>query len=202
MSTGAPGAMLQAVRAPLAELGFTERTGRIFTVVLRDDVLGWLGLNTASEHHRDAVGVNPVVGVKHLVVERFLEELRDGGPWTATVSIPLGYVMQPPKYREWAFELPDMTRTATEMVGAVNEFGLPYMRNSSSLDQIRARIAEGHGQHLEYVLPVVLELLGKPDAAEAALESTERESESRTDLAAESFREFAAALRCSRPLQG
>jgi len=56
--------LVETVRQPLAELGFRKRAGGVFTSDLGDDVLGWLGLNTASEHVK-GVEVAPVVGVRH-----------------------------------------------------------------------------------------------------------------------------------------
>lgn len=79
----------------LAELGFKKRAGDVFTVDLDEDVLGWLGLNRATEHRpAGEVEINPVVGVRHQVVERIVAECR-GEKFHAyqppTVSTPLGY---------------------------------------------------------------------------------------------------------------
>jgi hypothetical protein len=48
----------------LSKRGWRKRKPAIFTVDIRDESIGWLGLNTA--HYRGGVlEINPVVGVRH-----------------------------------------------------------------------------------------------------------------------------------------
>jgi hypothetical protein len=65
------------VKALLTQLGFRKRAGEIFTIDIAEDVLGWLGFNTATEHYRAGeFEVNPVVGIRHQRVERLVNDLR------------------------------------------------------------------------------------------------------------------------------
>ncbi|MGZ4184450.1 MAG: hypothetical protein ACXVEW_01870 [Solirubrobacteraceae bacterium] len=57
-------AAVELLRGPLGGLGFRKRAGAIFTIELDDPVIGWLGLNAATEHQpAGQASVNPVVGV-------------------------------------------------------------------------------------------------------------------------------------------
>jgi len=56
---------LEAVSSLLAKLGFKKRAHLVFTIDLAPGVLGWLGLNRATQHRAPGeVEINPVVGVR------------------------------------------------------------------------------------------------------------------------------------------
>lgn len=74
MGSGLVKDVIEAVRGPLGSLGLRKRAGAVFTMDIEDDVVGWLGLNTATEHHVGAVEVHPVVGVRHQLVERLVAQ--------------------------------------------------------------------------------------------------------------------------------
>lgn len=61
----------------LADLGLRKRAGMIFTIPLADGVLGWLGLNSATQGYPKGCGIiHPVIGVRNDEVQRELARLR------------------------------------------------------------------------------------------------------------------------------
>ena len=201
-ATGLTGEVVDAARGPLGELGFQKRSGEIFTAGVANGVLGWLGLNRAYRRSEDALEVNPVVGVRNQAVERLVAELRAEKfhPYQPpTVSTPLGYLTAPGKYTPWLFTRGGVA-VATEMsnlVAAVAEFGLPFMRESSDLGGLRHLIEEkmGFAHQLIYRHPVVCLLAGDNDMALRVLETSLAELGQRTDPAAAEFRSFADRFR-------
>ncbi|WP_157181254.1 hypothetical protein [Actinopolymorpha alba] len=138
-----------------------------------------MGLNTATEHYPKGVcEVLPVVGVRHQSVERAFDELlslrfkRYGAP---TISTPL-YLIMPGgnTYTPWifnAFDKPEVT--ANEIAAAVNEYGLPWMKEKVDLQRIAEYLEhEGHGFLLpEYRVPIALAFLGRSAEAIAMVEA-------------------------------
>jgi ABC-type branched-subunit amino acid transport system ATPase component len=59
----------EAWRAALGSAGFRKRSGDVYTRQVAEDVLGWLGLNRAVNRGDGLLEVNPVVGVRHQVLE-------------------------------------------------------------------------------------------------------------------------------------
>lgn len=203
MGGGQVGHVVEAVRAPLGGLGFRKRAGAVFTVSVEDDVLGWLGLNTATKHHADAVEVNPVIGVRHQLVERLVARLT-GDKFHAylppTVSTPLGYLMPEARYRAWMFSAGEMTEAASSLVAAVGEFGVSFVASNTSLESLQGRLEEGLGMDTEYRLPVVLDLLGLHQEAAEAAETSLRDLGERNDPAAQRLRGFVDRFRDQQPL--
>ena len=198
--------MVGAVKEPLERLGFRKRAGRIFTLDLEDDVIGWLGLNTASDRYRfmQAVGVHPVVGVRHQVVERLWADLETKkfdsyvGP---TVSTPLYTLLPGDGYVNWVFVRGDMDRTTASLVDAVSEFGLPWMRKNANIPAIVACLERGDGFYAEYRLPILLSLMGKPEQAAEFVDEALAALGDSTDAAAAKYRAFAAQFNSRFPLE-
>lgn len=195
--------VLDAVRAPLADLGFKKRKGGIFTLNVSERVLGWLGLNRATKHQAPGeIEVNPVVGVSHLQVERLLAELRGDasqGYEVATLSTPLGYLLPESRYLAWRFSDERAQSVATEMVARIKEHGVPFMKAMTPIDALCRALAPGARFAVEdsarYRRPIAWLLAGEPDRASGELESALAALGERTDLAATDFRSFADALR-------
>lgn len=169
MSRTGQQAAVELLREPLAGLGFRKRAGAIFTIELDDPVIGWLGLNAATEHQpAGQASVNPVVGVRHQTVERIVAVLLGErfhpyvGP---TVSTPIGYVMPERRFATWEFGDGDSQGQADRLLTALEDYGLPFMRDRTGLDSIRDAIEQGNAEFPEYRLPVVLALLGRHDEA-------------------------------------
>lgn len=186
----------------LAEVGFKKRAGAVFTVDFDEDVVGWLGLNRATQHlPAGEVEVSPVVGVRHQGVERIVAECRDERfhPYEPpTVSTPLGYLLPEARYIAWTFGADTPADdVAREMTSAIEEHGLSFMQRTSTLPELCRRLEEGMGfQHqLAYRRPVALLLAGQDRRARQELDSALDELGDRDDLAAQELRRFAVALR-------
>lgn len=189
---------LAILREPLEARGFRKRDGRVFTVELAPDVLGWLGMNTASRHQAaGSLEVNPVIGVRHQVVERLVAELRMEKfhlYLPPTVSTPIGYAMPAGRYQAWVLtQGPDMAPSAA-LIDAVTSYGLPFMRGLVDLESLCAAAEQGLGFNLDYRLPVIRLLLGRTSAAQAGLDDDLARLGTREDAAAEQLRTFAGAF--------
>jgi hypothetical protein len=188
----------EALREPLQREGFRKRAGAIFTIDLASDVLGWLGLNHASRHRPPGqVGVNPVVGVRHQAVERLIAELRREkfhGYVPPTVSTPIGYVMPVHSYTSWEFGGEYGIAAMGELIAAVVDYGVPFMRSLVRLPAILDAINQGLCHYPEYRRPAVLEMMGRhSDAREAITRAVDALGE-RNDAAARELRNFSAAF--------
>lgn len=69
---------VEAMRGPLEAIGFVKRAcGNLFTSDFGGDMVGWVGLNTASAHYPKGIrAVHPNVGVRHQFVARWHAALR------------------------------------------------------------------------------------------------------------------------------
>jgi hypothetical protein len=190
---------LSLIREPLITLGFRKRTGPIFTAELSPGILGWLGLNTATKHrHKGEVEVNPVVGVRHQGIEQLVAELEQKPfhPYIPpTISTPIGYAMPQQRYVSWVIDGTESESTVKDLVAAVSNYGLAFMREHTTLAMLLAAIKKRYGHRLEYRLPVVLWLLERRDSALAALDEHEHDLGGQSNPAAEDFRRFAANFR-------
>jgi hypothetical protein len=200
-AAGLTSEVVEHLRGPLGELGFEKRSGEIFTVEVADGVLGWLGLNRAYRRVEDRLEVNPVIGVRHQDVERMVAELRAEKfhPYQPpTVSTHLGYLTPERKYTPWLFQ-PGATITVQilDLVSAIARFGIPFVRSSTGLDELRQLIEEktGFAHQLAYRHPVVCLLGGDRNAALRVLEASLDELGDRADAAAVELRSFGERFR-------
>jgi len=191
---------LVAELAPrLASLGFKKRAGEVFTCVLADDVLGWVGLNRG--HSAGAVEINPVMGVRHQVVEQRVaealgEKFHQYIP--PTVSSPLGYLMGG-RYKAWfVAAVDDAQSVAAEIAGVVEQVGLPFMRSNMGLNRLVESIQGGLTASREQGatrLPVALSAAGECAGARQVIETELDRLAGRDDPAANRFRQFAQGFR-------
>jgi len=198
---------LEGALTLLTKLGFRKRAGEVFTLELRPGVLGWLGLNRATQHRAPGeVEINPVVGVRFQDVERLVAECR-GEKFHAyqppTISSPLGYLMSEKKYMAWVFTPGDSEEVATGMANAIATYGVPFMRSVVDLVELRRRLQDrtGFEHQLAYRRPVAALVAGDAEQARAFLDETLAAIGARTDLAAADFRRFADSLRGRLPPQ-
>lgn len=121
------------LREPLERTGFHKRSGAIFTVVLADGVLGWLGLNYASRYREPGqVAIGPVIGVRHQAVERLVAEMRrerfrEYQP--PMVSTPIGDIMPTNRDVTWEFGGQYGTTAEAELTAAIMDYALPFMQS-------------------------------------------------------------------------
>lgn len=194
--------MVIASIAPLlAKLGFKKRAGQVFTMDLNHDALGWLGLNAATKHRPSGeVEINPIIGVRHMGVERLVAELRgeEMHPYLPpTVSMPLGYLCPEVQYRSWIFVDDFVDHNAAGMVAMIAEYGLQFMRVNAELDELCRSLDKSIGfeHQIAYRRPVARFLLGDRQRARDELHDAVAKLAGRTDPAAEEFRRFGNAFR-------
>jgi hypothetical protein len=197
---------LAQLRGPLEGLGFRKRAGQIYTIELADDVLGWLGVNKATQHRQPGqVEINPVVGVRHQHIERLVAELtgakfHDYQP--PTVSTPIGYLLPDSKYTSWVVGEGASPGAVEDLLAALTSYALPFMRSVVGLVALRDALERRLGHQAEYRLPIVVALLGEPDKAEDIVQRTLGDLGARQDAAAELYRGFAEAFRRREVLAG
>jgi hypothetical protein len=189
-------------RDDLVALGLRKRSGQVYTTELTEDAIGWLGLNSASEHRPiGIVEVNPIVGIRHQPVERMVAELL-GSPFHAyqppTVNRPLGYLLPANKYLSWNVDTNDpvSAEQVGQLVETLRDYGLPFMRDNSSLHAICTLLEErvGFEHQIAFRRPVAWLLAGDRVRARRALDETIGGLGSRDDPAAEQLRQFGRAL--------
>jgi hypothetical protein len=188
------------LKAPLAELGFKKRAGEIFTMEVTKEVLGWLGLNRASEHLPSGqVEINPVVGVRHQGIERMVAELRGEKfhPYLPpTLSLSLGHLFPEPRHRAWTFGASSGDAIAAELAGAVAAHGLPFIQARRELPAICLGLEQrlGFDYLLRYRRPVAYLLAGDPEGARRILEESLAPLAHLGDAGTLDFRRFGEAL--------
>lgn len=195
---------MSELTATVASSGFRKRRDHIFTLILSDVALGWVGLNRASyrDAGRSVIDINPVIGVRYQEIERIAADLAG---WKCheyippTLTVPVGYLMPQRSFTQWTLERPQETTVAAEEVAAaIHEYGLPFMRRNSSLDAVTARLSEApfaDVEHRSWRLPVAYLLAGD---LLRSLEELERWLDwlgDRADPAAVMYRRFADNFR-------
>jgi len=194
-----------AFRDPLASIGFRKRAGAIFTAEVADEVLGWVGLNRASEHQpKGQFEVNPVIGIRLQRVEREvarLGSLHVHAYIPPTASSPLGYLIPEARYRFWILKSPDGPPAAVQSVAeAIETYGLPFIKSNSSPEAVVQLLDRRRLQPPEvYRIAVIRALLGRAADGDALLSEAAQGLGPRKDPAAYALREFAEKFRESPP---
>ena len=173
----------------------------LYTVELGDDVLGWLGLNRATHKTGGSLLVNPVVGVRNQKLERVVAQLCDTkfhAYIPPSISTGVGFLMPEQHFLEWTFSPEhDPTATASELVQAVQQFGLPFMRANADLQQLLNTMMHsrfGIPDQLVYRIPVALMMLGQTKSAEAEVDKELARLADADYPAADNYRKFANAF--------
>ena len=192
---------LEACGTYLKPMGFKKRAGATFTCLVSEDVLGFVGLNSASNRPAGPFEINPVVGVRHQPLERAVAELSGRKPHgyvPPSLSKPIGYLMPESRYRAWLFDDQEsVDDVAGSLCAAIAEFGTAYLRDHDSLEAIVAGLSAAEhtpGDAIAMRLSVGLALLGDSARARQTVEQELGDLGDRQDLAAEYFRDFARAL--------
>ncbi|TXK17717.1 hypothetical protein [Homoserinibacter sp. GY 40078] len=181
-------------------MGFRKRAGSVFTIDIADDVIGFLGYNTASEHTLPGnFAVNPVIGIRNQELARVVSELRGERfhPYAPpTVSSPLGYLMPDPEFRVWYLGPDSPTADGREMVDAIVNYGIPYMKSGATLPRLLPLIEASSDFLTRYYHPVALGLLGEVTRAQRVLHGLDEDLAHLSDPASTRYREFSP--RCWR----
>lgn len=196
---------LDTASALLSELGLKKRRGYVFTIEMNSDVVGWLGLNRATQHRAHGeVEINPVIGVRSQPIERLVAELR-GDKFHAysppTICTPLGYLMPGGKYKAWLLAADAPGNATADMVGAVRQYGVPFIRSMMDLKRLVEELERGRGVsgQVIYRRPAAWFLLGDFMRARESIAETVAGLQTRNDPAAMDFKKYADAFRRRLP---
>lgn len=173
-----------AAAAELSQLGLRRHGRGLYTWVVQEEVLGWLGLNIAGYSADHMVDVNPVVGVRHQSVHRLLADLtqrkfdKHSPP---TYSLPLGYLTPEKEFRQWTFwadrasadafdeRWVDWDDVFRDMLMAFQRYGIPFVERLKSISDVCREMSGDPGAD-PFVFPVVSFLVGDVSGGRTAIE--------------------------------
>jgi hypothetical protein len=163
-----------ACASALRRYGFTPRRRGVL-LQARDgkEVTGWLGLNLATWGLPANLQINPVVGVRHVALEKALVDLASWKAPVACVAKPLGYLMPRNTFAQWDFPADgDLAAIAENLATAVASYGQPFIDKWADWNTFSAEI-EHAGLLLEnekpFVLPLVAAINGDRQRAESLI---------------------------------
>jgi hypothetical protein len=183
--------------AALRKYGFTARLRSILLQPRADNaVTGWLRLTRITSGLPAEVQFRPVVGVRHIPVEKaFIELLRGTAP-IPTLSLPLEDLVSRRTVLRWGFRAEtDLNATAERLARNVRDHGLPFIDHWADW-RVLSRDIEKSGLLNEggrwYLLPIVSALAGNHSRAQQLIDERLAREAGRTDLYAAAYSEFAA----------
>jgi hypothetical protein len=195
------GRLFSTITQRLCESGFQKRQSGVLIVRISNEIVGWVGLNTAFEKKGEILRVNPVIGVRHQRLEAFVAELLGlkMHPYIPpSIASNVGYLTPQKSYVAWSFSKTNGCETPLgEIVGAIEQFGRPFMQKHGDLRTLYDTMCDsglGIPHELDYRVPAAAILLNKPAEAEAFIDAKLREIGNRDDAAAQWFRNFAKKL--------
>ncbi|MGZ4248025.1 MAG: hypothetical protein ACXVUE_06915 [Solirubrobacteraceae bacterium] len=94
-------------------------------------------------------------------------------------------------FTTWQFGDDGAQAQADGLLTAVEDYGLPFMRDHTELESIRDAIEQGNAEFPEYRLPVVLSLLGRDDKAMRMIDGRLEELGDADNRFAHEFRAYA-----------
>ncbi len=196
--TGVDG-VLGALHGPLEAHGFRRQRAHVYTLALPAGVLGVVTLGfIASPGDPWVVTPQPDVGVYHPTVGRIVAELanRKAHPYALpTIIRSLGEMAHQGLFdTAWQYGPTRIAEPTAAVVTALVEYGLPFLRSHTELSALLAAMRQGWCREPEYRVPVVLALLGQTAAARADLARVTAALGTRTDRAAQTWRQFATAF--------
>ena len=184
----------------LSSIGFRKRREGIYVLSLTDDISGWLGLQRTWRAPN--LEIFPTVSMDCRSVERKVRSLTGWlgpDPLPTGISQHLGYLMPKHTYTLWNFPLgKNVSGKVADLVGAVEEFGIPFMEKNNTLEALCETMASGKvgtTEQIAFSLPVVLHLLGRREEAGAYLDAELRKFGDAKHEAAKLYRKFAEAFR-------
>ncbi|WP_157756637.1 hypothetical protein [Plantactinospora sp. KBS50] len=189
----------EACASALRQYGYVaKRRGLLLQPRDRKDVTGWLGLNLATWGLPAKLQINPVVGVRHVQLEKALVELAGWKAPVASISKPLGYLMPQNTFVQWDFSADgDLTAIAEDLASAVRAYGQPFIDKWTSWEAFSAEVS-GSGLLLDnqrfFVLPLVAALNGDLSGAESLTRQELDRVGDAEDVYSKGYREFAGKL--------
>ena len=185
-----------ACAVALKGYGFVpRRRGILLQPRFGSDATGWLGLNMATWGLPEKVQINPVVGVRHVPLEKALVALAGWRAPIACVSRPLGYLMPQNSFMQWDFFASgDLATIANDMAKDVAAYGQPFIDEWVDWRKF-SKDAEGAELLLDnqklFVLPLVAAINGERSSAEALIRQELERIGDAEDMYSLSYRDFA-----------
>lgn len=198
-SKGLTKAALTLVQEHLVSLGFRRRKLGISSMLASEDVLGLVGLNTATSGRGPGIlEINTVIGVRNQRVERLVAELV-GEPFREvsgfTVKSHVGYLSPQREYQPVFFVAgADLEEPADQLVEAVRLYGLPFIYSNVPLPALLKTMQPGRfcgRSEAAFRVPVTLHLLGQYAEADAYLSREIARVGDAADPWSERFKSFA-----------
>lgn len=185
-----------ACASALKQYGYVaKRPGLLLQPRDSKDVTGWLGLNLATWGLPAKLQINPVVGIRHVPLEKALVELAGWKAPVACVSKPLGYLMPQNTFVQWDFPADgDLAAIAEDLANAVATYGQPFIDKWASWETFSAEVSES-GLLLDnqrfFVLPLVAAINGDRSGAESLIQQELGRVGDAPDVYSKGYREFA-----------
>jgi hypothetical protein len=198
-STDFAAELSERVGARLAEGGFKKRQAGIFTKEIAPDVLGWVGLNDAGKKADGLVYLNPIVGVRHQLLEAKWAKLLGEKPHpylVPTLSTNAGFLGPRREYKEWGFEEGrDNTSIIARLARFVLSTGLQFMKETASIAKILERADEMmEAESRMFRIPILHWLSGDEEQVRITLRAELARTRKRKDKTIEQFRVFSKKL--------
>lgn len=179
----------------LKQEGFRRGPYGVLLRPIRSRYEMFVGLNTVTYSGGRVVGINPVMGLRDDVLEKFVTELT-GHRAIVTLTISLGYLMPERRYIEWEFRTPDLA-IANGLLDSIRRFGCPAMESLSSPEAVIEALRNRQmidNQSRAYRLPAAYFVQGEKESAIQEVRSELAAIRERNDPAAKEYRLFAENL--------
>lgn len=185
-----------ACASALKQHGYVpKRRGILLQPSADKSVTGWLGLNLATWALPASLEINPVVGVRHVQLERALVDLAGWPPPVACVSRPLGYLMPQSTFVQWEFSSSgDVAAVAADLAEAVSAYGQPFIDKWSDWERFSTDIANSAlllDNQKFFIMPLIAVINNDHAAARNWLQQELDRIGDKSDVYANSYREFA-----------
>ena len=186
------------IGARLTEGGFRKREPGIFTKEISPDVLGWVGINLTGKKPDGLLYVNPIVGVRHQLIEAKWAKLMGEKPHPyllPTLSTNAGFLGPRREYKEWGFEEgKDNTSIIARLARFVLSTGLQFMKETASLGKILERTDMMVPDSELFRIPIIHWLTGDEEQVRVTLRGEIAKHRKRKDKTIEDYRVFAKKL--------
>jgi hypothetical protein len=186
----------EACASALRQYGFVpKRRGILLQPRDVKDVTGWLGLNLATWGLPAKLQINPVVGVRHVPLEKELVDLAGWKAPVACISKPLGYLMPQKAFVQWDFLADgDLAEPAEDLATNIACYGQPFIDRWANWEKFSADIADAGillDNQKPFVLPLVAVINGDRRRAEVLIGQELDRIGDAPDVYSKSYREFA-----------
>jgi hypothetical protein len=190
--------LIDRVGARLSEGGFQQRQPGVFTKEIAPDVLGWVGIESTGKKADGLVYLNPIVGVRHQLLEAKWARLIGEKPHPflqPTLRTNAGLLGPRREHKEWGFEEGrDNTSIIARLARFVLSTGLQFMKETASIGKILERAQMMEPQTQLFRIPLLHWLAGDEEQVRITLRAELAQTRRRKDKTIEQYRGFAKKL--------